>query len=130
MTEADEVHALASDNKADQPEEYPCNETVSIVPVDVDNVAETQHIKLLLTATASCVDGKQYWPRNAATEEANDDEDLEVAEEEIAIERIAFKDVMVRKALEVSDDTEESCIVGRRSSIPVVRQYIPSKRLG
>jgi hypothetical protein len=74
---------------------------VGIIPIRIRNIAETQEIKLLLPASASCVDGKQDGPSNAAADKGNDSEHLHVTQKQIAIERLVLKDMLIGEFLEV-----------------------------
>lgn len=68
---------------------------MSIVSVDIDDIAEAQDIKLLLTTTSCCVDRKENWPCDTHTSKADDNEKLEESKEEVAVERVAFENEVI-----------------------------------
>ena len=129
MSQANEVHALASNNEGDEAEEDPSNQSMCIVSIDVENIAEAQDIKLALTATACCVDWKQNGPCDAYSNKTDENEDLEKSEEQVAIERIVLEDVVVGQSLQVSDCAEEALGASRCASFPIrlVSLRYPSK---
>lgn len=64
--------------------------------VIVGDVGKSQNVKLLCTAAASRIDGEEDWPRYGAADQADDDGDLEEAQEEIAVESVMVEDPCVR----------------------------------
>lgn len=59
-----------------------------IVAVLVDDVAECEHIQLLVRPTPGDINGKQDRHRYAAANEADCGRDFQVAEQEEAIKRV------------------------------------------
>jgi len=59
---------------------------MSVETILPTNVAETYSIKLSGFSTTGGIDWEKGWPSKAAANEANGDDNLEEAQEEIAIE--------------------------------------------
>lgn len=74
---------------------------MSIVAIDIDDIAEAQYIKLRLTTSASGVDWKEDWPGDAAADKADEDEYLEESQEEITIKGVVLEDEVVGKSFSI-----------------------------
>lgn len=82
---------------------------MSIVTPSVRYVAESEDIKLLQPAAACCVDWKQDWECDKATDEATNDGDFQQPQEQVAVERpSSIKDVRVRNVEEGADPVEQA----------------------
>lgn len=74
---------------------------MSIVAIDIDDIAEAQDIKLRLTTSASGIDWKENWPGDAAADKADEDEYLEESQKEITIKRVVLENKVVRKTFSI-----------------------------
>lgn len=87
--------------QAQPTQEDPSNERMGIVAIWIRDITHTEHVKLLLASTSSCIDREQDWPGHTAADEADDGEHLQVSEEEIAVERLVLQDMIVGERFEV-----------------------------
>lgn len=85
---------------------------MSIVAVHVDNIAHGEQVELLLACAAGGIDGEQYGPGDEAAEEADNDEQLEEADEQVAVNGLVVEDVLVLDAAKVLDPAEEAIARG------------------
>lgn len=81
------------------------------------NIAEGQFVQLRCAASTSGIDWKQDRPRDATSNEADQDEQPEEAEKKVAIERLVTKDELVIKRSKVVEPSGDT-LAGRRSSVP------------
>ena len=65
------------------------------------HVAEVENIELLVASSASRIDRKQNGPCYQTTDEGDDSCNLQVSQEEIAIERVVIQDVAIRDRVEL-----------------------------
>lgn len=87
----------------------PGNKSVGIVTVfAITDVAETDEVQLLQARSAGRIDGKQDRPSYQAAEEAQRHGNLQIAEEEEAVQRVMIEDIAVRNLVERFDPTEQS----------------------
>lgn len=73
-----------------------------------DDVTNGQEVKLCKTIAASAVYWEENWPDDAAANEANISQDLEIAEEKVGIKRAIVEDVGVWDLEEGYDPVEET----------------------
>lgn len=95
LSKVDEVDGLPRDHEKHEAEEDPRDKGMGVVAILVLDVGKGEDVKLLLTTTASGIDRKQNGPGDEATDKADDDGQLKVTEQEIAIERVVLEDVFV-----------------------------------
>ncbi len=78
-----------------------------IVPILVDDIAETQHIELSHSSMAGCVNWKQDGESHATSDKSHRRSDLEVSQEEKGIKRVMVKDIAVRNFIEDTEPIEQ-----------------------
>jgi hypothetical protein len=126
LAEVDNVERLARNNDHDQAEEDEGDEGMCIVPVDVrlgplwgclSDIAHGEHVELFLAFASGCVDWKQNRPCDETTQERDDDENLEEAHKQIAINGLVVEDVSVGEPLEILDPSKQSPTGRRRLAL-------------
>jgi hypothetical protein len=95
---------------------------VGIVAVHILDVAHGEQIKLLLASAAGGIDREQDGPGDDASQETQDDEQLEEAHKQIAVDGLVVEDVLVLDAAEVLDPAEEA--IAGRGGLAVVAQAV------
>ena len=87
---------------------------MSVVAVDLysflADVTHREKVKLFFArnCTTSGVDREQDRPCNAATQEAQDNHNLEKAHEEITVDRLVIQNVLILEVLEIFQPSEEA----------------------
>ena len=82
---------LSRDHEEDEAYEDPRNEDMSEISVLVArDIAEAQDVKLLLDPSTSGIHWEQDWPSDEASNRADGDGYLDVAEEEVRVERVVL----------------------------------------
>src|SRR4051794_38829115 len=61
----------------------------------VSDIAHRQDIQLLVATASGGIDWEQDGPGDQAAQEADDDNELEVAEEQVAVDGLVVQDVLV-----------------------------------
>ena len=91
-------------------EKDPCYECMGIVTgvISLHDIAHTEQVELDLSTAPSDVDWKEDWPSDAAADEANGRCNLQIAEEQIAVERLVIQDIGVRNLEESPNPVEET----------------------
>lgn len=79
----------------------------------VRHVRNAQNIQLLLGSTAGGIDRKEHWPGNQATDEADDRDNLEIAEQEVRIHRVMLQDIGIGEPVHVLDPANQASRGGR-----------------
>lgn len=75
----------------------------------VDDIAESEDVELLLTASTCCIDWEQDWERDEAANEARYDRELEQAQEEVAVQGASsVQDVSIRELEEGANPAEQA----------------------
>ena len=95
---------------------------MGIVAVHILDVAHGEQIKLLLASAAGGIDREQDGPGDDASQETQDDEQLEEAHKQIAVDGLVVEDVLVLDAAEVLDPAEEA--IAGRGGLAVVAQAV------
>jgi hypothetical protein len=105
LAQIDRVEGFARNNSQDQREEDEGDDGVGVVAVNVATVgvdiAHGKQVKLCLAGAASCVDREQDGPCDDAAQKTNGDKDLEEAHEEVTVNGLVVKDVLVLETLEI-----------------------------
>lgn len=101
---------------------------MGVVSVDIRDIAPAQDVKLALATAASGIDWEQNRPCYAAADETEDDENLEEAQEEVAIEGVVLEDEVIWKALKIDEISKEAFVAGRRAVSPA-RWSVASKHM-
>ena len=122
LAQVDGVEALAGNDDHDQQQEDKRDQGVGIVAVHIGDVAHGEQVKLLLASTTGGIDGEQDGPCDDAAKEADDNEQLEEAHEEVAVDGLVVEDVLVLDAAEVLDPAEEA--IAGRGGLAVVAQAV------
>lgn len=120
-----EVHseeALAGDDDHDHQQEDDRNQSVGIVAIHVGDVAHGEQVELLLAGAAGSIDGEEDGPGDEAAKEADDDEQLEEADKQVAVNGLVVQNVLVLDVAEVGDPAEES--IARGGRLAVVAQAV------
>lgn len=104
----------------------PRDKDMSIITVFVLDVAEADHVELLLASSTGGIDGEEDGEGDATTDEAHGGSNLEVAEEEVAVQRVVVEHIAIRYLEEGADPVEQSTRQGWRA-LPI-RQLISSCR--
>lgn len=86
----------------------PGHKHMSVVTVFGLDVAKADHVELLLASSARCIDGKEDWERDTATNEAHGGSNLEIAEKEVTIKRVVVKHIAIGNLEEGSNPVEHS----------------------
>lgn len=133
LAEVDDVEGLAGNDGHDHAEEDEGDSGMSIVAVDIlafgIDVTHGEKIELLLACPSSCIDGEENGPCDKTSQEAGDDEDLEEAHEQVAVNGLVVENVLVLEVLEVLYPSQEaSARCGRLSLLPQVVE-IGSRRI-
>lgn len=91
-------------------EKDPCHECMRVVArvVSLHDIAHAKEVKLDLPTTPRDVDGEEDRPSDAAADETDGRCNLQISEEQIAIERLVIQDIGVRNLEESSDPIEET----------------------
>jgi hypothetical protein len=84
-------------------------EAVGVHAIGV-NIAEREHIELLLSIATSCVDWEENRPCDDRAQEAHDDHHLEEAHEEVAVDRLVIQDVLILQVFEIGDPSKEASL--------------------
>jgi len=88
------------------------------------DIAHSQDVKLLHTSSTSSIDGKQDRPRNGAANQERDDGHLKEAQEQVAIEGVMLKNIVVGSLEESAEPAEQSIWELWRALSGVTRQSI------
>ena len=91
-------------------EKDPCHKCMRIVArvVSLHNIAHAEQVELDLPTTPGDVDWKEDWPSDAAADETDGRCNLQVSEEQIAIERLVIQDVGIGNLEKSSNPIEET----------------------
>lgn len=95
MPQIDVVDQFACHKEEDEADKDPGDKDMGIVSILVHHVAKAQEVELALTTTTGCIDGEQDRPGYAAADKTDDDGHFEVAQQEVAIERVMLKNVLI-----------------------------------
>jgi hypothetical protein len=125
LAEIDDVKGLAGDDSHDHSEEDERNASMGVVAVDIGacgiNITHGEEIELLLASPSRCIDGEENRPCDKTSQEAGDDEDLEEANKQVAVNGLVVENVLVLEILEVFYPSQEaSARCGRLSLLPQV----------
>ena len=74
----------------------------------IGDIAEADHVQLLQASTPSSVDREQDWECDETAKEAESDGDLQISEEEEAIERMMVENKAIGGLVERADPIEEA----------------------
>lgn len=85
---------------------------MSIVAVDIGalgvDVAHGQQVELRLAGPTRGIDGKKNGPGDQTTQEAGNDQDLEEAHKQIAVNGLVIENVFILEACKVFDPAKEA----------------------
>jgi hypothetical protein len=106
--QSDEIESFTSNQESDEAQVDPGDDGMSVVSLRIDNIAHTQDVELLLAAVAGGIDGEEYRPGDAASNEAHDNQNLEHAKPEVTVKRVVTEDVGVGKGRVVAKQAKEA----------------------
>jgi hypothetical protein len=81
------------------------------------DIAHRKDVQLLLSCATGRVDGEEDRPRDNASQQADGDEDLEEAHEEVAIDRLVVENICVREILKILYPPKEARARCRRLAL-------------
>ena len=115
--ETDVIDSFAVDKESNETKVDAGDYRMCIISVRVLHVAHAQHIELLLTAATSDVDREENRPCDAAAAKAEDDQDFEEPQPQVAIEGVVSENMSVWKSRAVSEKGEKARSRSRSSSL-------------
>lgn len=97
---------------------------MSVVAVHILHVGHGENVELLHAGTSSRVNGEKNWPRNSASDYADQSHDLEDSDVEIGIERLMGENVFIGKPSVTLDPIELGEGFWFWRSLPVRRKWL------
>ena len=101
---------------------HPRDKHVSIIAVFVLDIAEADHVELLLASSTCGIDGEEDWEGDTTANEAHGGRNLEVAEKEVPIQRVVVEHIAIRYLEEGSKPIEHSTWQSRRA-FPITQAH-------
>lgn len=74
----------------------------------VQVIGNGQNVELLKTCTARGIDGEQNWPGDQTANKAHDGNQLEVAQEQVRVERVVLQHIGIWQPIHCSNPVEEA----------------------
>lgn len=108
MTDADEVKAFSGYHVQDKSKENPSQKGMHVVHAGIGDISKGNGIELGITTSTVLMQGHQNGPGDAASDEAYDAYDLQVAQEKEGIERVAMQESRVGHLVEGLHPVEPS----------------------